>query len=1658
MKHILFFAFALITGVICRGQIITRFAGADTFSLYSGDGGPATAAMIDYPAGIAIDGIGNVYFSDGGNNRIRRIDTLGTIITYAGGTAYGFAGDGEMATTAELNNPSGLIFDTSGNLYIADSYNNRIRKVSTSGIITTVAGDGTAGFSGDGGAATDAKLNNPVGVAFDANGNLYIVDNSNSRIRRVNTSGVITTFAGNGSNSYGGDGGAATDAAFSNPQGIAIDAGGNLFIADYNNNIVRRIDSSGVISTFAGYPPSSYYLGVAGYSGDGGPATLAQLNNPMGLAFDASGDLYIADNQNACIRMVNTHGLISTSVGRGTFISPVGVAISGAGHIFVTDAGNNEVNEIAGRVDTLAGTGFISSDYASDGIMASVAEITQLSGLAVDAHGNVYISTDNTRIRKINTAGTISTFAGIFGYEGDDGEDVPAIGAGLGQPEGIAFDGIGNLYFADNNNAIVRKIDTAGIITSFIGGTWHYARGYSGDGGPATEAELNSPWGVAADDVGNVYVADNVNNNIRKVDTAGIITTFAGNGLYGYSADGGPATAAELNGVGYVFVDNKGNVYFADGTYRIRKVDTSGIITTFAGTGTAGFSGDGGPATAAEVEPSGIGVFDKFGNAYIDNNNRIRRIDTSGIITTVAGNGIAGYSGDQGPATAAELEDLVGIGIDSSGRIYLADGIRNIVRIMELGLRTITGGSSVCAGTTFTLTDSSLGGTWSSSDTTIATVGSSSGVVTGVAAGNVIITYSDSGWYVLHNLTVNPLPVSGIITGTASLCGSGATTSLSDTVSGGVWSSTDTTMATISDSGVVTGFAAGTSLISYSVTNSCGTAAATKIITVDSIPNAGTITGITTVCAGGATTLLTDSVSGGTWSSATSASATISDSGVVTGVATGTSLISYTITNSCGATAATAIITVNPMPNAGSIAGTTEVCPTATVVLTDTVPGGSWTCSNTHATITGDTVRGEFGGLDTINYSITNSCGTATTSIIITVAPLPEAGVISGADSVCQGMVDSLTESVPGGAWSVTNANATVTDGVVAGVSPGLDTIQYTVATTCAIVSNHKTVFVNPLPNAGAIIGIVAACPGISFSLLETAGGGFWSLSNSNVSIASTDSSGISLSTITSGLDTVHYFVSNVCGTATANSVITVNQVPIFNVTNNGDSLCPMSTIPDTLKLYCNPDSLGETFSWLGPDGFTSTVQNPFVIAAPFHMLDTGVYSVRVANSFGCRDSGMTRVRTMPPLIIPHISGIHHYCTGDTFVPLGITMMLGAHPLWFMNSAGGIGDSIAPTINTLIAGTETIYAAQVFGVCVGSRDSFTVVVDTTPPPPASLSGFTICAGSTITLTDGLAGGYWNCDPRYASISDSGYLNADSIATDIVTYTMSSGCYSTVSITVNAVPDASTISIVGADTTGSTNNICLGASYLLNATLNGGTWVTTSPGILNIAGDTLTGIGSGIGTIKYTLTSPGCSNAITTMNVAVADTPTSMSITTRSFECVGHRDTAGVMIGSPPGGIWTISDTTLARITADGSDSATLFALNAPGIVVVRYTINNMCGTFTTSTNVSLFTSWQCDSILFIGGMVKQMPDNNKDQLMVYPNPNIGAFTVEIPMQNGNKSIILMDIYGKVVDSRLITDDRINQTDFNITTLANGTYIIKVVTDTGIFEAKVVKME
>jgi trimeric autotransporter adhesin len=560
--------------------------------------------------------------------------------------------------------------------------------------INLVAGGGPNGLS-----ALSSSVGYPGGVARDGLGNTYVADSYSSRIFKVDSAGMLTVFAGNGSGiggegGYSGDGGPATSAELGRPESVAVDASGNVFIADTDNSVIRCVVgvtggcfgstlAVGSITTVAGVFYESSNMCI--YSGDGGPAISAQLCRPSGVFVDANSNIFIADTENSVIRCV-------VGVTGGCFGSTLAVG---------------SITTVAGNVTSGAG-------YSGDGGAAVAAQLNLPNGVFVDGSGNIFIAdTFNSVIREVAVAtGKIQTVAGAYypynftcNYSGDSGV---ATSAQLCLPSGVSVDGSSNIFIADTDNSVIRCVVgsaggcsgstfAVGYITTLAGtGT----QGYTGDGGPAASAELDYPNGLYVDASDNVFIADTDNFVIREVSSS-TIQTFVGNHTVAYSGDGHAGTGAALYASAGVFVDGSHNIFVAD-TYNcaIREVlAATGDIQTVAGKGTCGYSGNGAAAISAELNyPSGVFV-DSLGDIFIaDTENSVIRevVAATGYIQTVAGSGTAGYSGDGGAATSAQLSSPSSVFLDSGGNIFIADTDNSAIRC-------VVGTAGGCFGSTLAI-------------------------------------------------------------------------------------------------------------------------------------------------------------------------------------------------------------------------------------------------------------------------------------------------------------------------------------------------------------------------------------------------------------------------------------------------------------------------------------------------------------------------------------------------------------------------------------------------------------------------------------------------------------------------------------------------------------------------------------------------------------------------------------------------------------------------------------------------------------------------------------------------------------------------------------------------------------------------------------------
>ncbi|OYU95544.1 MAG: hypothetical protein CFE21_10395 [Bacteroidetes bacterium B1(2017)] len=592
------------------------------------------AEIFDVTA-MGLDSVGNLYFS-GTNNLIRKVNiSTGIISTIAGNGTNGYTPDGNLANGFAIGLVKGIVFDKSGNMYFLE--NNMARKVDKStGLLTTIAGTGAIdGALGDGGLATAATLNTPRALIMDDSSNIFIADGYQYRIRKVSTlTGIISTIVGNGTSGYSGDSGLATNASIGFINSITFDGIGNLILSD-NNSVIRKVTKqTGIITTLAG-------KGIFGFGGDGGLAVNALLGTPGSIDKDSLGNIIFSDYYNKRVRKINTSGVISTLMGNGT-------------------------------------QGFIGL-----GEQAIYAQLFYASSIFIDSEKNIF-TTNSNRICKINAqTGILTAFAGTgeIGFSGDNG---PASSAKFNNPAGLLMDKAGNFIFIDYGNFRIRKINASTLVVTTIAGTGK--QGYSGDGGLAIEANIGAITSMDIDSAGNLYICDAAgtwsdDNRIRKISAAtGIITTYAGGDIKGFSGDGGPVSSAVFYYPSLVRVDKKDNIYILDNN-RIRKVDAkTGIIQTVLGGGNAPKITDGSKALEVQYNFGNILEIDDNQNLYISSSGSaiMFKVDSkTGVITNYAGTGVVGFSGDGLAPTLAKLYwNIYDIKFDQLGNAWIIDGNR----------------------------------------------------------------------------------------------------------------------------------------------------------------------------------------------------------------------------------------------------------------------------------------------------------------------------------------------------------------------------------------------------------------------------------------------------------------------------------------------------------------------------------------------------------------------------------------------------------------------------------------------------------------------------------------------------------------------------------------------------------------------------------------------------------------------------------------------------------------------------------------------------------------------------------------------------------------------------------------------------------------------
>jgi len=677
-------------------RIVTTIAGS--LLVFGSDDGTNEAARFQTPEGLAADSAGHLYVADFGNSLIREITPVGTnwVVTTLAGEVGGPGLVDGVGNAARFNIPHGVAVDTASNLYVSDTFNHTIRRITPAGVVTTIAGSpGNHGFSDGVGTAQSARFSTPQGLSVDTASNLYVADSANQTIRKITPSAVVTTFAGQ-PGITGSANGTGTGASFKNPNATAVDPDGIVYVADSGNRTIRKILSDGTVSLFAGS------TGLQGTND--GVGTAARFSSPQGIAVDNLGTTYVADQGGDTIRKITSGGSVTTLAGLGNssgtndgvgsaarFTGPLGVAVDSSGNVYVSDTGNNTIRMITpgGTVTTLAGTAGLSGN--TDGTN-NVARFNAPRGITVDNAGNIYVAdASSSTIRKLVINGTnciVTTLAGTAGQTGS--VDGTGSGARFHFVGGVAADRAGNLYATDKSNDDIRKITPAGVVTTFAG-----TPGLTGTAdGSGAAAQFYGPEDLTVDSAGNIYVVEFFNNAVRKIAPSGtnwIITTLAGCPSCGTGTNDGIGDAARFNSPFGLTLDNSGNLFVADtSSFTIRKItpsSTNWMVTTFAGAaGQQGLLDQTGNA-ARFNGPVGLGS-DTIGNIYVADGYSIRMITPAAKVTTLAGCPSGGcldaIGSADGPGSVARFGLPRDVAVDRAGNIYVADSYGDTIRKLTL--------------------------------------------------------------------------------------------------------------------------------------------------------------------------------------------------------------------------------------------------------------------------------------------------------------------------------------------------------------------------------------------------------------------------------------------------------------------------------------------------------------------------------------------------------------------------------------------------------------------------------------------------------------------------------------------------------------------------------------------------------------------------------------------------------------------------------------------------------------------------------------------------------------------------------------------------------------------------------------------------------------
>lgn len=1507
-----------------EAQNISTLAGGG-FAL--GDGGPATAAQVMGPYGICVDAAGNKYIAQDGTARVRKVNPSGIITTIAGTGTIGFTADGAQATASNLNYPKDVAVDASGNIYIAEhgdgasSGNGRIRKINAAtGILSTIAGGGSSLL--DGVAATAVGMS-PTRLKFDASYSyLYVSDLYTYKVKKINiATGIITTVAGNGTNAYGAEGVAATSTSVSQPDGLAFDAAGNLYVSQqgvYRVSTVKAAD--GKIYTVAGN-------GSGGYDGDG-VATAHNLYIPFGLATDASDNLYIAEFGNNLIRKVNlSTGMMTTHAGNTDFgeggdggpatnaelSSPIAVATDAEGKVYICNVNGARVRMVgapacAPPVVNVTGGGAVCPGGARTLTASGAASYSWAPGTGLSATSGASV---------VATPATTTTYTVTGGIGACTTAATVTVSVNAA-PSAVT----GSLQICNNLTTTLNSTPSGGTWTSSNGNVTFGAFGLATGIGVGTATVMyTAPTSCTVTAIVTVNALPTVTISGPSSICSGATGTLSSNALTSYSW-------APSSGLSCTTCQNPGVLASVPVTYTLTGTDANGCVNT----ATKSIAVDNISLSVSPNKTLCAGTSDT--------------LNATGA-STYTWSPASGLSGTAGATVTAS--PTVTTTYTVTGSIATCTATATVTVSVNPLPGVISGSAQVCKNLTTTLGSTPSGGTWTSSSTN-ATV-SASGLVTGVNAGSASISYTlGTGCYRAITVTVNDLPEVSI-SGASSVCG-GSSTALTATLNS-TYTWAPAASLSCSTCQTVNASPAVTTTYTLTSTNASGcVATATKTITVDNISM--TVSPNKTICLGASDILTATGAGSYSWlpvtglSSATTATVTASSATTTT----------YTVTGTNGACTQAKTVTVTVNAATGDITGTAQWCKGATTTLNCTPTGGTWSTSNaTIATVGSLTgiITGINGGTANISYTKAGCSSIKTVTVLATPA-------ITGAPSVCVGLTVTLSNTLTDGTWSKTVDTFAVIDattGVVTGVNEGVTTITYTPAIGCP-VTRQFTVGLPPAFTNGPWV-----CLNQAIQLSHPIPGGTWS--SSNPARATVDATtglayGVSLGNfyITYTLGTgcsriaemaVQTFPMAITGTLNVCYGATTslsNETTSGTWSSNDTTVATITTSTGTVY-GLNAGTTNITYKFQGCYSTSTLTVNalPSDITGPGELcagadatysslpaggtwlsntiakatidLNTGVATGVAAGTTlltytapvtGCRKTKTIIINAQPGIL----SGTTLVCAGNS------TTITSASEGGTWSSSNGavaaVGSALAwsTTVAALSAGTTTVTATNSLG-CMRS------IVVTVAATAATITGDdVVCPGGTIQLSNTAFGGTWSSNnTSKATISTTGLVTGVASGTVVITYRTSATCFTTRQITVNNTPAG----IAGS------NIVCTGNTVALSHTETGGTWVSSNPARASIDASTglVTGISAGVLAITYNINS-GCTR---TMAMTVNSSPAAISGV--SSLCQGSMFT---FTNATTGGAWTSSNTAVASVPSSPGNVTGVSA----GVATITYRLTS----------------------------------------------------------------------------------------------------------------------